>query len=220
MVVDLDTLLAGDIQDILQLVDIPLILVILLLPVQATLLLLVGDIPLLLEATPLFQVTHLLVATLLPLVEAIHHLQEFPQGLFLGDPMVFLLPLGVMAHNHMVKHLLKVVMELHLQQVAMEGLLLLVVMVRLLVVMEVRLLQEDMEGILLQVDMGHNLPQLDMDPTLDISPHNRTIAHKLLLHTVPLRQQPPPLLLNRNQQSLLLPLVGVVLQLPRWLQCL
>ena len=64
-----------DIQDILQLVDIPLIQVILLLPVQATLLLLVGDIPLLLEATPLFQVTHLLVATLLPLVEAIHHLQ-------------------------------------------------------------------------------------------------------------------------------------------------
>ena len=64
-----------DIQDILQLVDIPLILVILLLPVQATLPLLVGDIPLLLEATPLFQVTHLLVATLLPLVEAIHHLQ-------------------------------------------------------------------------------------------------------------------------------------------------
>ena len=93
--------------------------------------------------------------------------------------MVFLLPLGVMAHNHMVKHLLKVVMELHLLQVAMEGLLLLVVMVRLLVVMEVRLLQEDMEGILLQVDMGHNLPQLDMDPTLDISPHNRTIAHKV-----------------------------------------
>ena len=93
--------------------------------------------------------------------------------------MVFLLPLGVMAHNHMVKHLLKVVMELHLLQVAMEGLLLLVVMVCLLVVMEVRLLQEDMEGILLQVDMGHNLPQLDMDPTLDISPHNRTIAHKV-----------------------------------------
>lgn len=36
MVVDLDILLAGDIQDILQRVDIPLILVILLLPIQVT----------------------------------------------------------------------------------------------------------------------------------------------------------------------------------------
>lgn len=173
-------------------------------------------------ATPLLQVIHLLVATLLPLVEVIHHLQE----LFQGDPMVSLPLLGVMAHNHMVSLLLREVMELLPLQVAMEDLLPLAVMGYHLVVMEVYLLQEDMEDILLLVDMGHNPPKLDMDPILDISPHNRTIAHKLLQHTVPLHQQLPPLLINRNQQSLLLLLllllllVMVVLQPLRWLQCL
>lgn len=190
MVVELDILLEGDTQDILQLVDTLLTLVIPLHLVDTPLHL--GDTPLYLEAILLLQATLLLVAIPLPPVEGIRHLQVLSQGLFLGIHMVSLPLLEVMVHSHMV-NLLLVVMERHLTLVVMGLHLMLVVMVLHLPLagMEGHLLQvvmghhhlEDTEGILRLVDMGHNHPLVGMECTLGMvhsSLHSRVMAHKLL----------------------------------------